>query len=154
MPNLVSKYFGELKYSDQEVFEFPWGIPAFENRTLFVCVEQPQNKPLVFMQSLDDPNLCFITIPVCVTEPAYQLRLSPEDTTSLDLQPDRPPVIGEEVLCLALVTVTEAADPTANLASPIVLNLRTRRGIQAIQPESDYSYRHSLLPSEDVAQCS
>jgi flagellar assembly factor FliW len=154
MPLLMSKYFGELEYNPEAVFEFPWGIPAFEDRTAFVYVEQPQNKPLVFMQSLDDPNLCFITVPVFVTEPGYQLRLSPEDLASINLAPDRSPKIGEEVLCLALVTVLEGADPTVNLASPSVLNLRTRQGIQAIQPESDYSHRHPLLPCEDVAQCS
>ena len=148
MPRLTSRYFGELDYSPEAAFEFPWGIPAFEDRTAFVYVEQPQNKPLVFMQSLDDPSLCFITVPVFVPDPAYQLRLSAEDPQ------DRPPKIGEDVLCLALVTVVEGADPTANLASPIVLNLRTRQGIQAIQPESEYSYRHPLLSREDVTPCS
>jgi len=154
MSRLISKYFGELEYSPEEVFEFPWGIPAFEDRKAFVYVDQTQNQPLVFMQSLGDPNLCFISVPVFVADPEYRLRLTPEDLASINLPPDQSPRIGEDVLCLALVTVSEGADPTVNLASPIVLNLHTRQGIQAIQPDSDYSYRHPLLPHGDLVQCS
>jgi flagellar assembly factor FliW len=154
MPRLKSRYFGELEYSPETVFEFPLGIPAFEGRKSFVCVEQPQNQPLVFIQSLDDPNLCFIGVPVFVADPKYQLRLAPEDLLSINLPTDRSPRIGDDVLCLALVTVTEGADPTVNLASPIVLNLLSRQGIQAIQLDLDYSYRHPLLPRGGLVQCS
>jgi flagellar assembly factor FliW len=154
MPRLISKYFGELDYGAEAVFEFPWGIPGFEERKAYICVDQPQNHPLIFMQSLDDPKLCFITVPVFVADPEYRLRLTPEDLTAIDLPHDRPPRIGEEVLCLSLLAVSDGADPTVNLAAPIVLNLQTRQGIQAIQTDSDYSYRHPLLPRGDLLQCS
>jgi flagellar assembly factor FliW len=52
------------------------------------------------------------------------------------------------------VTVSEQADPTVNLASPIVLNLRNRKGVQAIQPSAGYSVRHPLLAQEDLVPCS
>ena len=154
MPRLVSKYFGELDYSAEAVFQFPDGIPAFEDQTAFVFLEQPQTHPLVFMQSLDNTGLCFIAVPVFVVDRGYRLDLAPEDLGSLELAPDHAPRIGSDILCLALVTVSKGADPTVNLLSPIVLNLRNRKGLQVIQPSAGYSVRHPLLAREDVVPCS
>jgi flagellar assembly factor FliW len=154
MPRLSSKYFGELDYSPDAVFQFPSGIPGFEGQTAFVFLEQPHNDPLVFMQSLVEPGLCFVAVPVFVANPHYRLTLAAEDCESLGLPPAAQLRIGEEVLCLALVTVSEGADPTANLASPIVLNLRTHTGLQSVQDCPEYSLQHPLLASEEHAPCS
>ena len=154
MPRLVSKYFGELDYSTEAAFQFPEGIPAFEDQTTFVFIEQPQTHPLVFMQSLVNPGLCFITVPVRVAAPAYRPDLSPEDLAALDLAPELAPRIGSDILCLALVTVSKGAEATVNLASPIVLNLRNRKAVQAILPSSGYSLRHPLPAQEDLVPCS
>jgi flagellar assembly factor FliW len=154
MPRLVSQYFGELDYSPEAVFQFPEGIPAFEDQTAFVFLEQARAHPLVFMQSLDNPGLCFITVPVFVVDTGYHLDPAPEDLASLELAPELAPQIGLEILCLALVTVSKGADPTVNLLSPIVLNLRNRKGRQVIQPSAGYSIRHPLLAREDLVACS
>jgi flagellar assembly factor FliW len=88
-----------------------------------------------------------------VADPEYALELTPEDRSFLGLPPDSPLEIGEDVACLALVTVTEGAEPTANLASPIVLNLRNRKAAQVMQGGSKYSFRHALLGKPEVAPC-
>ena len=154
MPRLVSKYFGELDYATETVYQFPDGVPAFEDQTVFVFIEQPQTHPLVFMQSLVDPRLCFITVPAHVADPAYLPDLSPEDLALLGLSSEPAPQAGSDILCLTMVTVSEQADPTVNLASPIVLNLRNRKGVQAILPSSGYSLRQPLLAQEDLVPCS
>ena len=153
MPQLISKYFGRLEYGLDSVFEFPSGIPAFENHTAFVLVEQPHTNPLILMQSLNDPNLCFLTLPVFVAEPEYRAHISAEDLEALDFPPGSSPQIGVELSCLVLVTVSEGNDPTVNLASPILLNIKKRRGIQAIPDSSEYSYRHPLLAREELVSC-
>jgi flagellar assembly factor FliW len=154
MPRLLSKYFGELDYSTEAVFQLPEGIPAFEDQTAFVFLDQPRTHPLVFMQSLVNPDWCFITVPVFVVDPGYRLDLAPEDYASLDLAPELVPQIGSDILCLALVTVSRGADPTVNLVAPVVLNLRNRKGVQVIQPSSGYSVRQPLLAREDLVPCS
>jgi flagellar assembly factor FliW len=154
MPRLVSKYFGELDYSSEAAFQFPEGIPAFEDETAFVFLDQPQTHPLVFMQSLANPGVCFIAVPALVADPAYRPNLSPEDLALLGFSPEAPPQAGSDILCLTLLTVSGQADPTVNLASPIVLNLHNRKGVQAIQPSAGYSIRHPLLAREDLVPCS
>ena len=50
--------------------------------------------------------------------------------------------------------MVEGSDPVANLMSPIVVNLKIRKGIQAIQLGSPYSLRHPLAAEYEAASCS
>jgi len=154
MDRLTTKYFGELEYNESVVFHFPAGIPGFEDQDRFLFVDQARNRPLVFMQSIKTPDLCFIAVPVFVVDPEYRLEVCPEDLAAIDLPLDHAPHIGQDVLCLGLVNVSKYAGPTVNLAAPIVVNLEARKGLQAIRPTGDYSYEHPLLPNEEMAPCS
>lgn len=154
MPPLRSKYFGEMDYSPESVYHFEDGIPGFEDQTEFVFLDQPHTQPLVFMQSLKDPALCFIAVPTSVAHAGYRPNLSSENREGLGLDPLSDPQIGRDILCLALVTVTEGSAPTVNLASPIVLNLLNQKGLQAIQEAPEYSFRHPLVAQEGALSCS
>ena len=154
MPSFPTTYFGELEYHSDSVFEFPSGIPGFEKHTCFLLVEQAQSHPLVFVQSLSSPDLCFIAVPVLVVDPQYRLELSEEDLASVELPSGAQPRIGEDVVCLALVTVAENTDPTANMRSPLVLNLKKRVGVQIIHQDSGYSFRQPIQSREELTQCS
>ncbi len=144
MPHLATKHFGTVRYQDGAVFEFPAGLPGFEHERFFLPIEHPASHPIVFLQSLDSPALCFITLPVLAADPAYRLAVAPEDLRLLGLAEDCQPAIGPEVLCLAVVSVAEGREPTVNLLAPIVVNLANRRAVQAVREGSDYSCQHPL----------
>jgi flagellar assembly factor FliW len=144
MPGVQTEHFGWMDYEENSVVEFPSGLPGFEDERRFVAIEQPDAKPLVFLQSLSRPSLCFLTLPVLVVDPQYELAMTGEDLRALELPEDRRPQIGAEVLCLAILSLTENQPPTANLLAPVVVNLRTRRALQAVRPDSTYSHQHPL----------
>ncbi len=141
MPRCETKYFGELEYHDQSVVEFPDGIPGFEGERQFVLIEKPDLKPLVFVQSLATPELCFLTLPILTVSPDYRLEMAEAGRDALGLP--RRPVIGRDVACLAIVNVRESGT-VVNLLAPLVIDLRTRRAVQAIGPECSYSHEHPL----------
>ena len=107
----------------------------------------PASEPLVYLQSLEDPDLCFITMPLLAVDPRYRLNVSKEDLNLLGLHVASQPRIGEGVLCLTVLSMREEG-PTANLLAPIVVNLRNRRAVQAIAPEGEYSHQYELMPAE------
>lgn len=150
----ASEQFGTVSYSEEQVIRFPQGLPAFEDERDFLPIERPKSAPVIFLQSLMRPGLVFITLPVQVVDAAYRLALSPEDLETLDLPADHQPTPGGDVLCLVVITLAETA-ATANLLAPIVVNLKTKRALQAIQVDTDYSHQH-LLPAQDPqeAECS
>ena len=70
MPVIETKNFGRVEYGADSALEFPRGLPGFENRRGFLPLHQPENDPLLFLQSLEEPGLCFVTVPVLVVDPA------------------------------------------------------------------------------------
>jgi len=152
MPVLETKNFGRIPCGPESELEFPCGLPGFEDRRRFVAVRFEESDPLIFLQSVEDPGLCFITLPVLAVDPQYHLRVSSEDLGHLGMPAARQPQIGKDVLCLAVLSIRESG-PTANLLAPVVINLRNRKAVQAVAPESDYSHQHVLQPQE-AAVCS
>jgi flagellar assembly factor FliW len=150
MPELETTNFGTITFPPESVFEFPAGVPGFEERRRFIPVQNQRTAPVVFLQSLEIPSLCFITIPVLVVDPQYRLRMMDHDLEVLDWRAERQPRVGEDVLCLAVLSLRESG-PTANLLAPVVVNLKNYKAVQAVAPESDYSHQHALFSSEDLA---
>ena len=144
MAQIDTRYFGTLSSRDESVFEFPAGLPGFENDQQFVLIELPRQAPLVFLQSLSHSDLCFLAFPILVVDPGYHLAVTGEDLIALDLDPGRQPELATEVLVLALVSMHDGFSATANLMAPIVVNLQTRRGLQAIRQDSSYSHQHPV----------
>ncbi|HEY6392719.1 MAG TPA: flagellar assembly protein FliW [Bryobacteraceae bacterium] len=152
MPLLQTKYFGPLPYRAESVFNFPAGLPSFDEERSFVPIELPESSPLIFLQSLARPSLCFLTLPILVVDRGYRLAVSSEDLAELDLDPDHQPELARDVLVLALVSLHDGFSATANLMAPIVVNLNTRRALQAIRRDSAYSHQQAIsLPAQETA---
>ena len=156
MPQIRTAYFGELDYADGTVFHFPHGLPGFEHEHAFLFLKQPHTEPLMFLQSFGNSRLCFILLPILVVDPNYAVKLDAEDLAALHLEPSRQPVIGKDILCAAVVTTgsVEQGEPTANLMSPVVVNLKEQIGMQVIQADSRYSHRHAIPMGNEGAPCS
>ena len=156
MPKVRTKCFDEIEFADAAVFHFPSGLPGFEEEHAFVFLDRPDTKPLMFMQSLATPELCFFLFPIFVVDPEYRLSLDEDQLSELQLAAGSQPRIGEDILCAAIVRTGNAEDsgPTANLLAPIVVNLKERIGLQAIQTQSGYSHRHPLAVRQEPVACS
>jgi flagellar assembly factor FliW len=156
MPEVQTKYFGAMACPPDSEFEFPAGLPGFEAERRFVFLERPDADPLLFLQSLSNPNLCLILLPVLVADREYRLALTAEDLAALRLPVDRQPEIGKDILCAVVVCAGDECRPvpTVNLMAPIVVNLHQRIGMQVIQTEFAYPYRQPLFPSEELVSCS
>src|ERR1035441_4691259 len=69
MPVMETKNFGKISFEPDAELEFPAGLPGFEGRRRFVAVRFVESGPLVYLQSLEDPDLCFITMPILAVDP-------------------------------------------------------------------------------------
>lgn len=153
MPDFDTKHFGRLQYREEDVLKFAGGLPGFEQERRFLPVSLPNAAPLVMLQSLATPELCFITAPVFDIDPQFRLGMSQEDLRAIGLPEGREPVIGADVLCLVVVTLAEGQSPTANLLAPLVVNAATRQGVQAILADSGYSHQYVLDAKSPEPAC-
>jgi flagellar assembly factor FliW len=137
MPKMDTTDFGTVEYGSDEPYTFPSGLPGFPQETRFLLLERDPWKPFVFLQSLRDAGLRFITIPVDLVEASYRL----------DLEPQEGDLLGESgLLCLGIVTFRDESTPTVNLLAPVVLSPGRRVGVQSIQNDSGYSHEYPLRP--------
>jgi flagellar assembly factor FliW len=147
MPETETTNFGTISFAPESVFEFPNGLPGFEERRKFLPVQNPQTAPILFLQSLEEPSLCFTTLPIWVVDPRYRLRIVEQDLEALEFPVDHQPRIGDEVLCLAVLSIRKTGT-TANMLAPVVVNLKNYTAVQAVSPESGYSHQHLLFSQE------
>jgi len=135
--------FGAIDYEDDSVVEFPEGLPAFESETRFVLLDRAGTRPVIFLQSLSNPDLCFVTLPVALIDPGYRFHLPPGELKDLGIE-GVPSLEDPALLCVAIVAMGERHTPAANLMAPVVVHLPSRRARQVIQRENVYSFEHPL----------
>ncbi len=151
MPTIDSRYFGTFEYSTEEPFIFPNGLPGFPGETSFIPVELPEQFPVVYLQSLHTPGLCFVSLPVKCVLADYRLETNAVDLALIGLDVDARP--GPDMLCLALLCFETDGTAAANLRAPIVINVKNRRAVQMIQAEAQYPVRFELSSQAETVAC-
>lgn len=104
MLTIDTRNLGRLENGAEAVLSFPADLYAFEDQKEFILIEQSESAPIVFLQSLREPGLSFMMLPVQVVDPAYRLTLSEEEFRALGFpegQAPRPPVHSDRLQLLA-----------------------------------------------------
>lgn len=136
---LITKRFGEIDIMDNEVFEFSHGIPGFKDSKKFMIVTV-DDSPFYYMQSLEDGSLAFIIISPFDFFQDYEFDIAEQTVAELGLESQ------EQVRIYNIVSVRDVlANATVNLAAPIIINERTKQGIQYILSDNTYSIHQRLF---------
>lgn len=125
--------FGSLEVSPDHVIEFPTGLAGFENLhrySLFHNEGQGDVPNFFIMQSLEDPAVAFH-----IADPArfgcdYQIALSDEQSETLGLSDPADAVVG----VMLIKDIASGMPLSAGIYAPLVINTRTRRGLQVQIP--------------------
>jgi flagellar assembly factor FliW len=142
MPHINTRDFGPLEYADGSEIHFPHGLPGFEEQKRFILIDRETSRPLIFLQSVVSPELCFVSVPVSLVDPEYRIGITAEDLAILSLVEQ--PQSGDGILLLAILAPDDAGAVTANLLAPVVINTRTRAAVQAVRDDRLYSHRHPV----------
>lgn len=125
----------DVPVNPDTVFSFPQGLSGFENRTRFSLFHE-EGKPTVFwLQSLDDPALSFSVVPPESIDIEYEIELSDAECALLGLQDPA------DALVVVIVYREPADGPGAgsqigaSTRSPLILNPKTRIGMQKVLSE-------------------
>ena len=129
--------FGAMDFDGQEIFHFVQPPYGFETYKRFALIYDAQiGDHIVWLQSVEEPSVCFILFDPSSLAPYFAPRFPPD---TLDLLGD-----GDWVCWVVGVVSGDGKRATVNLKSPILVNLRTRRGAQIIL-EQDYPVRFPLM---------
>jgi flagellar assembly factor FliW len=125
----LTPYEGDLTKSltQEDIFDFPEGLPAFEEARHFSLITTEDIKPFMYLKSLEIEDLGFVCIDPFLLSKDYLVKISAADLAILQIKEPK------HALVFCFVTVKE--DPqenSANLLAPIIINIQNRVGKQVI----------------------
>ena len=134
--------FGQVDYSAEDIVTFCQPIFGFEEYRSFLLIfdEDGVGKHMAWLQSIDNPSVCFILI-----DPTpFSGFFSP--TLPAGIEDD----LGDgEYVCWVVCTFRgQWSDSTVNLKSPILINTQARRAAQIIL-EQDYPVRFAFAKGDN-----
>lgn len=120
---------------------FPGGLPGFPGEERFALVRWGgDDSPFSLLKSLETPELEFLVVPPNVFFPDYAPDVDDDTVAALGLEG------ADDALVLVIVSLADAPeDATANLLGPIVINLRSRVGAQAVLVRGDHDPQRRLV---------
>ncbi|MBK8189115.1 MAG: flagellar assembly protein FliW [Vampirovibrionales bacterium] len=134
--------FGAIEVEDELVLSFVSPILGFDEIQSFVILDHAENSPFKWLQAIESPELAFVITNPTLFGMEYDVTIPPQAVEKLGLTSE------EDALVVTIVNIPQD-DPsgmTANLLGPIVINQQTRKALQVVLGEGEFSTRTRLLP--------
>lgn len=134
MINIASDRFGDLNIDENEIIQFPLGIPGIPF-TRFIIKELIE--PVKWLIAVDDPDVAMLVVPPFKYFPTYGFELSNEIVSVLEASSE------EDIeVYVALLKYNDGV--AANLKSPFVINKNKKIGVQILLEDERYSFKEPI----------
>ena len=130
----------------ENIFTFPEGILGFEHIKEYVILINKKLEPFMFLHAMDGSNLSFVCVETFKIKPDFNITIPKKGVEMLRAESQ------DDVLLLSLVTVRkEAEETTANLLSPLAVNMKTSLCMQIIPEKSVYPVKYKIWETLEKA---
>jgi flagellar assembly factor FliW len=134
----IQSRFGEISYHPEEAVLFPQGLLGFESLREFIVMPRESGDPLVCLQSLEDPQVAFLTVDPKYYFPDYAIGVGQQEAELLGMTQE------DDICLLTMITMHQDQSVTLNLVAPLVYVPRTQRAVQIVLERTEYSVRTPL----------
>lgn len=132
--------FGQLTVGQEEEIVFPAGVLGFPDLTRFCIVDPGDETLILWLQSMERPEIAFPILEPKIFKADYTARLSASELRELNLVS----VNQSAVFCI-LTIPDDVSLMTANIKAPLVVNLKDQLARQVVLQENDYGIRHPIF---------
>ncbi len=132
--------FGQLTIGNLEKVTIPGGILGFPEYKEFCLVDPGDDTLILWLQSLDNPEIVFPILEPKIFRTAYTARLSAAELRELRLEN-----INQSAVFSILTIPEDVTLMTANLKAPLVINLKEQVAKQVVLQENEYSVKHLMF---------
>ena len=129
--------FGEREIPDSKVIIFKQPVFGFDDYKRYTLIfDEEIGEQIVWLQSLEEPGLCFLLFNPSQFEDFYKPEITEENEK----------LIGTgEYACWTVLSLKEDFEAsTVNLKSPVIINSTTGVAAQILL-EQDYPVRHPIM---------
>jgi flagellar assembly factor FliW len=135
-----STRLGDLEIDSNTVLTFPEGLVGFGDARRFAVVDTHDSGVYYWLQSLDDPQLAFLSVTPWAFFPDYEPVLPETDRAALELTDP-----ADAALFCLLTVDRDTEQITANLLGPLVVNTKNRTGRQIVLDHGNHPTRAPLV---------
>ncbi len=132
--------FGEIQVAESDVINLKNGILGFPNDTRFCLVDSADDTMILWLQSLDHPEVAFPLLEPKIFKPDYAVRLSGSELRELELDN-----VNQSAVFSIVTIPADIAEMTANLKAPLVINLKKQIARQVVLQENEYIIKHPMF---------
>jgi len=140
---IESQALGRLTVPEDHIITFPLGLPGFANERRYVLLNDHLQAPFYCLQSVDNPAVAFVVTDPATLVPDYR----PKNGTNVlkDLQAQS--LEDLQVLVTLSIPPGQPREMTANLMSPLLINLKQKLGKQVVIEKPQYSHQYPVVQS-------
>jgi flagellar assembly factor FliW len=139
-----SKALGQVAVSQDRIINFPSGLPGFPNFRRYALIHDCLRSPFYCLQCVDNPSLAFL-----VTEPAALVPdYFPKNGVNYLKELDAASPEDLQILVTLTIPAGRPGEMTANLMSPLLINLAKGLGKQVVIDKPHYSHQHPVVAAE------
>ncbi|QUI21454.1 flagellar assembly protein FliW [Vallitalea pronyensis] len=132
-----TKHFGTIDMDDEHIITFEEGIFGFNDDHRFIILYE--NDLLCWLQSIDDVDIVLPMITTPLIFPEYQPEVKDELILRIGDLSD------EDLMVHTIVVIpSDIEQMTTNLKAPIIINNKTKKGMQVILEDDQYQVKHNL----------
>lgn len=136
--------FGQIEVPQENVIRMPKGMVGLPDYKTFTIIQHKKESPLLWYQSLTEPDLAFVITNPYLFVPDYQVDIK---AIQKDLPWPQNGKNGHNLMLYVVVNIPPKTPEkmTANLIGPLVVNHEIRQAAQAVIADSIYSHQHRLI---------
>ena len=138
--NIDTLRFGNLDVQAEDIIVFEEGLLGLGDLHRFFIVDPNDDTLILWLQSLDKPEIAFPVLEPKIFSPDYLVRLSAQELRQLKLEN-----INKAKVFTLLTIPSNLPEMTANTKAPIVINLGERIARQVVLQESVYTVKQPIF---------
>lgn len=140
---IKTENFGNVPYQEQDVINFPEGLPGFTKLSKFIIIEMEELGPFCYLQSVEKSEVSFVIVDPKKFKTNYRIEMGIEDLSIININNS------EQADIYSLVTLGDTKENCSmNLKAPIIINADENIGAQIILRNSDYEIEFKMFQPE------
>ena len=136
---IENSQFGIMEVESKEIITFPEGLLGFEDIKRFTILTLKEYEPFQWLVAVDEQDLTFPIVSPVLVIPDYAPTITRDQTEILGNFDEK------DLLMYLIVSINQdGKKATANLRGPVLINLKTNKGIQIVL-EDELSTDHQFI---------
>ncbi|MEK5040718.1 flagellar assembly protein FliW [Sporosarcina sp. FSL K6-3457] len=137
--NIQTKFHGDIELQPDQIWNFPKGIPGFEDENQFLLLPIEGNDIFQVLQSTLTPTTAFIVANPYTLVDDYSFDVDEPTVNLLNIKSE------QDVFVLSIISLKEPFESsTINLQAPLIFQATTKKARQMILNDNKFSLRHPI----------